>query len=239
MNKTPTLPQHIAIVMDGNGRWAKKRFLPRTAGHQAGRKAVENIIKAALERHIPILTLFAFSSENWTRPACEVNALMTMFMKGLTDSVSALHQKNIRIRFIGDIQGLNPALQQEIARTEALTRDNNQLQLVLAINYGGQLDIVHAAKQLAQQVVNQQLTVDAINAELLQNALYSNDLPPPDLFIRTSGELRLSNFLLWQLAYSELYFTNTLWPDFDSKALDLALTDFAQRKRRYGAVAVE
>ena len=236
MKKIPALPKHIAIVMDGNGRWAKKRFLPRSAGHQAGRKAVERIIKAALARNIQVLTLFAFSSENWSRPASEVNTLMTMFMKGLIESVPALHEKNIRIRFIGDIQGLSVALQEKIAETEALTLHNGHLQLVLAINYGGQNDILQATKQLCSLVQQQTISLNDITVDRFNALLYTTDLCPPDLFIRTSGELRISNFLMWQLAYSELYFTETLWPDFDEQALDLALEAFAQRKRRFGAV---
>jgi len=230
-------PLHVAIVMDGNGRWAKKRFLPRAAGHQAGRKAVEKIIKAAIERNIAILTLFAFSSENWQRPKDEVDTLMAMFMKGLTESVPALHEQHIRIRFIGHIEGLSPALQEKIKATEALTKDNTRLQLVLAMNYGGQMDILHATQRLAQQVLSQEIGLQDITLERVNASLSTTDLAPPDLFIRTSGELRLSNFLLWQLAYSELYFTDTLWPDFDAKALDLALAAFSTRKRRYGALA--
>jgi undecaprenyl diphosphate synthase len=233
---TQAFPHHIAIVMDGNGRWAKKRFLPRSAGHQAGRKAVERIINAALEKNIAILTLFAFSSENWLRPADEVNSLMTMFMKGLTENTQALHEQQVRIRFIGQIDGLDVKLQEKMVATEALTKNNSRLQLVLAINYCGQLDIVQATKTLSLQVLNKELDVNDISIERFNATLYSTDLAPPDLFIRTSGELRLSNFLLWQLAYSELYFTETLWPDFDEKALDLALTAFAARKRRYGVL---
>lgn len=234
MTTTPYLPQHIAIVMDGNGRWAKKRFLPRTAGHHAGRKTVEKMIKAALERQIKVLTLFAFSSENWHRPNEEVSTLMNMFMQGLTDHSEALHQQQVRLRFIGHIQALEPALQKKIHEAERLTAANDRLQLVLAINYGGQLDIVQAAQQLAEQVRQQQLKTEDITPESFTAALYTGDLPPPDLFIRTSGELRLSNFLLWQLAYSELYFTDTLWPDFDEKALDLAIEAFSKRQRRFG-----
>lgn len=230
------IPTHVAIVMDGNGRWAKKRFLPRTAGHQAGRKAVEKIIKAALERGIAILTLFAFSSENWQRPKDEVDTLMTMFMKGLTENVPALHEKQIRIRFIGHIEGLSPALQEKIQATEALTQHNTRLQLVLAMNYGGQMDILHATQRLVQQALAQEIDGQDITLERFNAALSTTDLAPPDLFIRTSGELRLSNFLLWQLAYSELYFTDTLWPDFDAAALDLALSAFSTRKRRFGAL---
>lgn len=227
---------HVAIVMDGNGRWAKKRLLPRAAGHKAGQKTVEKMIKAAIERDIRVLTLFAFSSENWQRPAAEVHTLMDMFMKGLAEHTPALHDKQVRLRLIGDRQRLDPALQQKIFEAESLTANNQRLQLVLAINYGGQLDITQAAQALAAQVHSGQLAVADITIERFNHQLYSGDLPPPDLFIRTSGELRLSNFLLWQLAYSELYFTETLWPDFSEKDLDLAIQTFSERKRRFGKV---
>lgn len=227
---------HVAIVMDGNGRWAKKRLLPRAAGHKAGQKTVEKMIKAAIERDIRVLTLFAFSSENWQRPAEEVHTLMNMFMKGLTEHTPTLHDKGVRLRLIGDRQRLDLALQQKILESENLTANNQRLQLVLAINYGGQLDITQAAQTLAAQVKQGQLAIEDITAERFNLQLYSGDLPAPDLFIRTSGELRLSNFLLWQLAYSELYFTETLWPDFSEKDLDKALKTFAERKRRFGKV---
>ncbi len=229
-------PTHVAIVMDGNGRWAKKRFLPRAMGHRAGRETVRRIVVAATEQGVKVLTLFAFSSENWGRPFEEVEQLMEMFLNGLKTEVPKMHEKGVRIRFIGNIAQLNTALQQGIQEAEALTKNNTLLQLVIAVNYGGQWDVVQAAQQLAQQVKDNQLTVADIQPEKLTTTLSTKDLPPVDLFIRTSGEIRISNFLLWQLAYSELYFTEVLWPDFSSEHFAEALAEFAKRKRRFGKV---
>lgn len=227
-------PRHVAIIMDGNGRWAKQRHLPRIAGHQAGIEAVRGIVRGCAAKGIDTLTLFAFSSENWRRPEQEVSMLMDLFLKALQREVRRLHERNVRLRIIGERRAFSKKLQERIEQAEALTRDNSGLNLVIAANYGGRWDIVEAARQLAKRVVAGELTADAISPELFASYLSLADLPEPDLFIRTGGEQRISNFLLWQLAYTELYFTDTLWPDFDAAAFDAALGSFARRQRRLG-----
>jgi undecaprenyl diphosphate synthase len=226
-------PRHVAIVMDGNGRWARRRFLPRVAGHRRGVEAVREIVKACRERRIEFLTLFAFSSENWQRPADEVSYLMELFALALEDEVAKLHQHGIRFRVIGDLSRFGPRICDLIARAESLTRDNAGLVLTVAANYGGRWDML--------QAVNRMLTArSALPAPLteadLAPFLALSHAPEPDLFIRTGGEQRISNFLLWQIAYTELYFTDTLWPDFDAAALDEALAAFRRRERRFGRV---
>jgi undecaprenyl diphosphate synthase len=228
------LPRHIAIVMDGNGRWAKQRRLPRHAGHQAGVETVRQVIELCAEQQISVLSLFAFSSENWQRPKQEVSLLMDLFVTALRRDVNELHQNNIRIRFIGDRQAFSESLQQLIHQSEQLTQANTGLTLVIAANYGGHWDIVEATKKIAQRVEQGTLQSQQIHQELFEQHLCLADLPKPDLFIRTSGEKRISNFLLWQLAYSELYFTDTLWPDFDKQAFMQALEFYASRQRRFG-----
>jgi undecaprenyl diphosphate synthase len=228
------LPKHVAIIMDGNGRWAKKRFLPRVAGHRAGVEAARVTVKACVKKKIKVLTLFAFSSENWRRPPQEVSCLMELFLTGLEREVKMLHENNIRLRFIGDRARFSDSLRAKITEVEQLTLQNTGMVLMIAADYGGQWDICQATRQLAQQVEAGQLTSAEITPELIAKHLAFADLPDPDLFIRTSGELRISNFMLWQLAYSEFYFTNTLWPDFNDKELDNALDHFATRERRYG-----
>lgn len=228
------LPQHIAIVMDGNGRWAKQRYLPRTAGHHEGVKAVRRVIEACVEKKVAVLTLFAFSSENWRRPPAEVKVLMDLFLQALKKEVSRLHKNNIRLRLIGERSAFSPALQQQMAQAEALTEHNTGLQLNIAANYGGRWDIVQAARRLAQQVAEHTLQAADIDEPLLTQTLSLADYPEPDLFIRTGGETRISNFLLWQLAYTELYFTPVLWPDFDQPAFIEALDAYAKRQRRFG-----
>jgi undecaprenyl diphosphate synthase len=227
------LPQHIAIVMDGNGRWAKQRHLPRVAGHQQGGEAVQRVVRACAETGIRVLTLFAFSSENWKRPPKEVNALMALFFKALSRETKKLHQQNIRLRIIGDTAKFNERLQKQMIEAQALTAENTGLTVVLAVDYGGRWDIVQAAKRLAQQGIS---TAD-MTEELFGSYLSCADLPDPDLFIRTSGEQRISNFLIWQLAYTELYFTDLLWPDFDETALEHAFAFYAGRQRRLGQTA--
>lgn len=229
-----TLPQHIAIIMDGNGRWAKKRFLPRIAGHRAGVEAARGVVKNCLKRNIKVLSLFAFSSENWRRPVTEVSYLMDLFLNGLKREVKMLHENNIQLRFIGDRSRFNVKLANKILEVEALTRNNNGMVLIIAIDYGGQWDITEAARKLAKEVETGKLSADAITPNLFRQYLCFPDLPDPDLFIRTSGELRLSNFMLWQIAYAELYFTETLWPDFDEKELEKSLIHFSGRERRFG-----
>jgi undecaprenyl diphosphate synthase len=227
-------PRHIAIIMDGNGRWAKRKLLPRYAGHQAGLEAVRRTIKLSIEQGVEVLTLFAFSSENWKRPPQEVNLLMNLFMTALQREVKKLHKNNIRLRLIGDRKAFSEKLQQLIADAENLTKDNTAFTLVIAANYGGHWDIVDTAKRLALQVQQRSLNIDDIDENLFNSQINLSDLPKPDLFIRTAGEQRISNFLLWQLAYTELYFTNTLWPDFNEETFMDALKSFASRERRFG-----
>lgn len=228
------IPYHVAIVMDGNGRWAKQRGLTRTFGHRAGVKAVKNLLTSAGKAGIKIITLFAFSSENWQRSDDEVNQLMKLFFNALSRDVKKLNEKGVRLRFIGERARLDATLQKKMQDAETLTAKNQVLQLVIAINYGGQWDILQATQHLANEVQQGKLKAEDINVENFSQALCTQELPPPDLFIRTSGELRISNFLLWQLAYTELYFTDLLWPDFDEQALQEAIAAYQKRQRRYG-----
>lgn len=228
------VPRHVCIIMDGNGRWAQQRHLPRVAGHRAGVEAVRTIVEQCVRREIRVLTLFAFSSENWKRPREEVSLLMDLFMTALSREVKKLHNNNVRLRVIGDISAFNEKLQKTIREAEELTADNDRLTLVVAANYGGRWDVTQAARALAEEVARGELDPKAIDEAKLQSRLSVADLPEPDLFIRTGGEQRVSNFLLWQLSYTELYFTDTLWPDFDADALDQALASFASRQRRFG-----
>jgi undecaprenyl diphosphate synthase len=229
-------PKHIAIIMDGNGRWASQRLLPRIAGHKAGYDSVKKTIRACIERKINVLTLFAFSSENWARPKQEVDALMQLFIYALRHEVKSLHKNNVQLRVIGNVASFNNELQDEIQKAISLTARNTGLILVIAVDYGGQWDILEATKKIALQVKQEQLSPEDITAELFQQHLSTKDLPSPDLFIRTSGEQRISNFLLWQLAYTELYFADVFWPDFDETVLDEALRFYEARERRFGKV---
>ena len=225
------VPRHIAIIMDGNGRWAKKRFLPRVAGHKRGVETVREIIKACVERGVSYLTLFAFSSENWRRPQEEVSFLMQLFLRALEEEVTKLHEKGIRFRVIGDLSRFDPQIVSLIKRGEELTTGNVSLTLTIAANYGGRWDILQAMeKMLAARPEKRSGFTEAD----LAGQLALNYGPEPDLFIRTGGEQRISNFMLWQLAYSEFYFTDTLWPEFDTAALDQAITSYQQRERRFG-----
>jgi undecaprenyl diphosphate synthase len=235
--KMTELPQHIAIIMDGNGRWARTRMLPRYVGHREGVKAVRRIVEACRDKGIRVLTLFAFSSENWRRPSDEVGWLMDLFIRTLKKEVDTLHRNDIRIRFIGDRSAFPADLREQIARAEERTVHNRGLNLVVAANYGGHWDITQACRALAQRVAAGDLTPGDITAGMIGEYISLQDLPEPDLFIRTGGEQRISNFLLWQLAYTELYFTETLWPAFDEKALDDALQSYASRQRRFGRTA--
>ncbi|GAA3911092.1 polyprenyl diphosphate synthase [Halomonas cibimaris] len=232
--QTPALPAHVAVIMDGNNRWAKRRGLSGVRGHRAGVESVRAVIQRAGERGVGTLSLFAFSSENWRRPASEVNALMELFLMALKREVKKLHERGIRLSILGDRQGFSHAIQQRIARAEALTRNNAGMHLVIAANYGGKWDIACAARQLAEQVAAGTLDAADIDADRLDQAMAHSGVPPVDLCVRTSGEQRLSNFMLWQLAYAELHFSPLLWPDFGADALDAALDDFAGRKRRFG-----
>ena len=228
-NTPDKLPQHLAVVMDGNGRWAKKRFMPRTAGHKTGVNATRKLVAACAARSIPVLTVFAFSSENWNRPEQEVSTLMSLFVTTLASEISKLHKQNVQVRFIGDRTRFDERLQKGIMDAEQLTRNNTGLIFNIAANYGGRWDIVNAARQLLQKHSGETITEERF-AQYLQTP----DLPDVDLFIRTGGEQRISNFLIWQSAYAELYFTDTLWPDFDEQCLQQALDWFAERERRFG-----
>jgi undecaprenyl diphosphate synthase len=229
-----TLPRHIAIIMDGNGRWAAARGEPRHAGHKAGIGPVRMTIEECGRRGIPALTLFAFSSENWRRPAEEVTSLMGLFMDALDREVAELHKNRVRLRVIGDRKQLSIRLQSRIAAAEELTAKNDGLQLQLAVSYGGRWDIVQAAQSLARRCAEGSLSVSDIDEARFAEALQLASLPDPDLFIRTGGERRISNFLLWNLAYTELYFSDRLWPDFDLDEFNAALAYFAARERRFG-----
>lgn len=231
MNK---LPKHIAIIMDGNGRWAKKRNLPRSAGHRAGGEAVQEIIRACNEKSIEILTLWAFGIENWNRPVEEVNYLMKLFFDALQRDIKDLQKYNIQLRVIGDCARLDEKLQNKIVEAQQLSANNTGLKLNVGISYSGRWDILQAVKRLGHSVEIGELKAEQITQEYFQSLLCLHDLPEPDLFIRTSGELRISNFMLWQLAYTELYFTDILWPDFHKDALEDALRAYAKRERRFG-----
>lgn len=228
------IPKHVAIIMDGNGRWAKQQGKMRVFGHTNGVKAVRKSVSYARQIGVQSLTLYAFSSENWNRPEAEVSALMSLFMQALDREVKKLHKNNIRLLILGDKSKFSIQLQQKIARAEELTANNTALTVNIAANYGGCWDIVQAAQTLAQQVKSGELAVEQINAALFQQCLVTKEQAPVDLLIRTSGEQRISNFLLWQLAYAELYFTDVLWPDFDEQEFNQAIFAFQQRKRRFG-----
>jgi undecaprenyl diphosphate synthase len=234
-----TPPRHIAIIMDGNGRWAEARGLPRQAGHKQGVEPVRMTIRECVRRHIEVLTFFAFSSENWGRPSEEVGALMGLFVEALDREVDELHENGVRLAFIGDRQGFPVRLQTRMAAAEQRTGANNVLRVQVAVGYGGRWDIVNAARQLAARCAGGALRPQDITVENFGAALQLAGLPDPDLFIRTGGEQRISNFLLWNLAYTELYFCNELWPDFNVDGLQAALDFYAQRQRRYGRTAAQ
>jgi undecaprenyl diphosphate synthase len=226
-----SVPQHIAIIMDGNGRWAKRRLLPRIAGHKEGAEVVRNIIKASIERRIQYLTVFAFSSENWRRPADEVSSLMQLFIGALEQEIDKLHENGICFKVVGDLTRFEPKIIKFIRTGEKLTAKNSRLTFTIAANYGGRWDIIQAINKMAVQLPDLR---GNYKEKDLAKYLAMNYAPEPDLFIRTGGECRISNFLLWHLAYTELYFTNTLWPDFDESELDLAIQSFQRRERRFG-----
>jgi undecaprenyl diphosphate synthase len=234
-----SVPRHVAVIMDGNNRWAKKRMLPGGAGHKAGESALRRIVEHAARQGIEVLTVFAFSSENWRRPENEVSLLMKLFLHALEKQVEDLHRHNMRVRFIGDRSMFAPILQQGMAAGEAKTAANGGMTLVIAASYGGQWDVANAARQLALQVQAGSLRAEDIDTGRLQQHVQMADLPPVDLLIRTGGELRLSNFVLWQAAYAEFYFSEKLWPDFDPAALDEALADYASRQRRFGRTSAQ
>jgi undecaprenyl diphosphate synthase len=228
------LPNHIVIVMDGNGRWAKKRLLPRTAGHAAGVKATRKVVENCVEKGITALTIFAFSSENWKRPEQEVTSLMELFVTTLQSEVKSLHEQNVKIRFIGECSAFSEKLQNKINHARELTLNNTGLQLSIAVNYGGRWDVAQSCKAIAKKISAGELSAADVDAELINQQVCLSELPDPDLFIRTGGEKRISNFLIWQLAYTELYFTDVLWPDFDRNELTEALSWFFNIQRRFG-----
>jgi undecaprenyl diphosphate synthase len=229
-----TVPRHVAVIMDGNGRWAKSRALPRHIGHRAGVKSVRTIVEGCANRGVEVLTLFAFSSENWKRPQEEVGRLMNLFLEALDREIADLHSNGIRVRFIGDLDSLAPSLRDRMRAAEARTVTNARLTLVIAVAYGGQWDLTQATRSLAAECAAGTLTPDQIDEARIAARLALAGLPDPDLFIRTGGEQRVSNFLLWNLAYTELYFCDVLWPDFDDKQLVTAFEFFSRRERRFG-----
>ena len=228
------VPKHIAIIMDGNGRWAKNRHQPRFMGHRAGVKSVEKIVKHCVKCEVEVLSLFAFSSENWRRPSKEVSLLMELFAVALKQQTKRIHKNNARLRIIGDISKFSISLQKQIEEAQTITQNNTGLTINIAANYGGRWDVTQSVKQLAERVKQGSLDIEDITEQHITQGLMTADLPEPDLFIRTGGEQRVSNFMLWQMAYTEFYFTDTLWPDFDEQVLDTAITSFNQRERRFG-----
>lgn len=238
-NKTTDLiklPQHVAIIVDGNGRWAEKRGLPRSAGHREGAKAVKRIIECAYDIGIRYLTFFAFSSENWSRPKEEVDELMKLYLDYLKSAENETSDKNVRVKIIGNRRGLSRELIEQIDKVEKKTENNDRMTLLIALNYGGRQDIVQAVKKIVDDVGNGVLDKDSITENDIQNRLYTAGIPDPDLMIRTSGEMRISNFLIWQCSYTEFYFTDVLWPDFREKHFKEALLDYQRRDRRFGSI---
>lgn len=229
--QSTVVPQHLAVIMDGNGRWAKKRFLPRVAGHVKGVDALRDMVRACLDRGVRYLTVFAFSSENWRRPQDEVSLLMQLFVKALQHEVERMNRNNVRLRVVGDLSRFDPLFQSLVAEAEAKTATNTALDLTIAANYGGRWDIMQALNRLAAAEPSRAGTWTEAD---LEPYLAMHFAPEPDLFIRTGGEERISNFLLWQLAYTEFHFTPTLWPDFDAGELDKAIASYQQRERRFG-----
>ncbi len=234
MDAEINIPRHIAIVMDGNGRWAKARKRPRFMGHKKGVEIVREMVKTCSSLKVDYLSLFAFSSENWQRPEEEVKNIMGLFMMALDREAKALAKNNVRLQIIGDLTQFSAKLQEKIKKVEALTAKSTGLRLIIAANYGGRWDVVEAARQLAIEVKTGTIDAESISEETLTNNLATQDFPDPDLFIRTGGEKRISNFLIWQMAYTELYFTDVLWPDFDADELKKAIKDFSSRQRRFG-----
>jgi undecaprenyl diphosphate synthase len=231
---TEKLPLHIAIIMDGNGRWAKKRALPRVVGHEYGVKSVRTVAETAAKLGVKYLTLYTFSTENWNRPALEVKAIMALLVRTIRKEVATLQKNNIRLRTIGDINALPADALAELKEAMELTKDNTRMDLVLALNYSARWDIVQAAKSIAEKVKDGLLDVADIDEKVISESLNTGHLPEPELLIRTSGEYRISNFMLWELAYGEFYFTDIYWPEFDQEALYKAIIDYQKRERRFG-----
>jgi len=230
------LPQHVAVIMDGNGRWAKRRGLPRIMGHQRGVDTLKALLRCCRDWGVPALTAYAFSTENWGRPLEEVEFLMTLFERVLRKELQEMMEENVRIRFVGNLESLPSSLQTEIDRSMEQTQNNSGIQFTVATNYGGRQEIVQACRAIATKVQQGHLNLEDIDETLLERHLYTAGLSSPDLLIRTSGEMRLSNFLLWQMAYAEIYVTQTLWPDFDRAQFHKALSAYQQRERRFGKV---
>ena len=227
-------PRHIAIIMDGNGRWAKKRGLPRIEGHRQGSKSVEKIVTACRERGVKYLTLFSFSTENWNRPKDEIDGLMSLFKLYLSSQTKKLIKNGIRLRAIGDLEKFPKDVLAKLRQAEEKTKDFKQMTLILALGYGGREEITDAVKKIAQEVKLGELAPEEINNDLIKSKMWSSDIPDPELLIRTSGEMRISNFLLWQLAYSEIVVTKVLWPEFDGEVLENCIEEFQKRERRFG-----
>jgi undecaprenyl diphosphate synthase len=236
MTDTKKLPKHVAIIMDGNGRWAKERSLPRTSGHMEGVKRVKDIVKAARDLGIGVVTFFAFSAENWSRPKSEINMLMRYLDNFLIREVNDMHKNNIRFRVIGGKDPLPERIQEKIKEAEKKTSANTGLTVVFALNYSSRQEIVEAAREFARDVITKRRAVGDLDEKSFSSYLYTTDLPDPDLMIRTSGEMRISNFLLWQLSYTELYFTQKLWPDFKAEDFQLAIEEYQRRERRFGGI---
>ena len=237
LQKNGSIPQHIAIIMDGNGRWAKKRALPRVAGHNEGVNSVRDIVEASAQIGVKYLTLYTFSTENWKRPQDEVSILMRLLLSSLRDECDNLHKNNVRLKTIGDFSSLPSDVQDEFLDAIDLTKNNTGLTLVLALSYSGRWDITFAMKRIAEQVKTGKIDPEMITDEMITKSLVTSGIPDPDLLVRTSGELRVSNFLLWQLAYSEIYVTDVLWPDFRRKQLYEAIESYQNRERRFGLVS--
>jgi undecaprenyl diphosphate synthase len=230
------IPRHIGIIMDGNGRWAKQRGLPRTAGHRAGTIAIREIVRVCGDLGITYLTTYVFSAENWGRPSTEVSMLMDLLVEMTRKEIRSLHSNNVRLLTIGDISKLPPKTRQALINGIEHTKDNTGLTLILAISYGGRSEIVNAAKQFARAALDNPLMIDSLDEKEFSNYMYTKDIPDPELIIRTGGDVRISNFLLWQAAYAELFITDVLWPDFDKQCLITAIEDFSKRDRRFGKV---
>ncbi|MBW4561236.1 MAG: di-trans,poly-cis-decaprenylcistransferase [Mojavia pulchra JT2-VF2] len=234
--KRELLPKHVAVIMDGNGRWAKRQGLPRIMGHKAGVDALKDLLRCCKDWGIQALTAYAFSTENWKRPQEEVDFLMTLFQRVLRQELREMLEENVQIQFVGNLNALPRSLQQEISRSMAETKDNRSIRFTVATNYGGRQEILQACRAIAEKVQQGLLKPDEINEEVFERHLYTAGISDPDLLIRTSGEMRLSNFLLWQMAYGEIYITETLWPDFDRVEFHRALCAYQQRERRFGSV---
>ncbi|MCX7123910.1 MAG: isoprenyl transferase [Gammaproteobacteria bacterium] len=237
MDSKNTLPKHVAIIMDGNGRWAKKRFMPRVMGHRQGKNNVKKLIQHSSQKGVQVLTIYAFSSENWRRPSEEVSFLMKLFLESLKEELAEMHETGLKVNFLGDLSLLSEPLEALMRETEVLTHPNKGMILNVAVNYGSRSEMLRATKMLCQEARDGKINPDDLTEDLFSQYLYTKGIPDPDLLIRTSGESRISNFLLWQCAYTELYFTDTLFPDFNPNEYDKALNWYASRERRYGMIS--